>query len=160
MRRLLFLAGLAALAVPPIAAAYVKQQRPSVGGEGSDEVDLVTIFDGRDFRSTATAFRGGKVLCWYGGGLLDLTGATLDPAGARLAITCIFGGMEVRLPLDWHVDLRTTGIFGGAGDARPTAGAAAIDGPTLVIESTNVFGGFGITGPRPEDGPEPATTVA
>lgn len=160
MRRLLSLAALAALAVPPIIAAYLKQTRPSRGGETSDDLDLVTIFEGRELRSRATSFRGGEVLCWYGGGLVDLTRATLDPAGAYLKATCLFGGFELRVPNDWHVDLRSSSVMGGIGDARPTAGAAPEGAPTLVVDAFCIFGGIGVTGPRPDDGREPVAAVA
>ena len=136
-----------ALVIPPIAAAVTKARRPSVGGPESDEIDIVAIFDELDFASRASAFRGGSVLCWYGGGVLDLTEAALDPAGARLRVVNVFGGMALRVPLDWQVELRARSVFGGAGDARPTAGATG-GGPLLIVEAVNAFGGLGIIAPE------------
>lgn len=138
--------GALAMAIPPIAAAVVKARRPSRGDDRSDEIDLVTIFDDLEFHSTAPAFRGGRVLCWYGGGTLDLTGATLDPDGARLRVTNVFGGLALRVPLDWRVEMRSKSMFGGAGDGRPTAGTSG-EGPLLTIDAVNLFGGLGIVGP-------------
>jgi hypothetical protein len=47
------------------------------------------------FHSTATAFRGGTLDCWYGGGIVDLRDATLDPAGAHLEVKAVFGGAQI-----------------------------------------------------------------
>ena len=72
--------------------------------------------------SRATSFRGGSLLCWFGGGTVDLRGATLDPAGARLTIRAIFGGGLLVVPDDWQVDLKVIGIMGGVGDTRDMRG--------------------------------------
>lgn len=148
--RLVILLGTLAIAIPPLAAAVVKAQRPSRGDATSDELDLVTIFDSLELHSAARSFRGGAVLCWYGGGTLDLTGATLDPGGAHLAATCLFGGMELRVPNEWTVEVRSKAFLGGVGDARPAAGSNVQGAPTLVLDVVSAFGGIGITGPRSE----------
>jgi hypothetical protein len=148
--RFLLLAGLAAMIIAPILAGKAKRDRPSIGDETSDEIDLVTIFEGRELRSRATAFRGGRALCWYGGGEIDLVNATPDPAGIRLQVTCVFGGLTIRVPLDWKVDVKARSVFGGTADGRPTIGPAGAGAPTLVLEARSVFGGVGVLGPREE----------
>ena len=137
--------------VAAIAAAITKQRTRSIGVPSSDEVALVAIFEPLDFASTATAFRGGSLLCWYGGGDIDLRGATLDPAGARLDVKLIFGGGRVLVPEDWTVDLHVTGVFGGVGDARPPRGRPA-DAPRLVVEGFAIFGGLGVDSVKREGG--------
>ena len=67
------------------------------------------------FRRTATSFRGGTLDCWYGGGTIDLRGATLAPNGARLDVRAIFGGAQIVVPEAWHVSTRINGL-GGAGE--------------------------------------------
>ena len=59
-----------------------------------------------------------------GGGEIDLRGATLDPAGARLTVQVLLGGGQLIVPDDWHVDLQVTSILGGVGDARTGDGPA------------------------------------
>jgi hypothetical protein len=152
--RFLLIAGLAAMVIPLILATKVKQQRPGVGDETSDEIDFVVIFEGRELRSRATAFRGGRVLCWYGGAELDLVGATPHPAGIRLQATCVFGGLTVRVPPGWQVDVRARNVFGGTDDSRPAA-VPATGAPILVLETLSVFGGIGVLGPRDQAGLTP-----
>ena len=127
-----------------IAAYLVKQRTPSVGDPEDDEVALVAIFAPLKFVSTAGAFRGGSVLLWYGGGEIDLRGATIDPAGARLTVRVLTGGAQVIVPDDWRVDLQVVSILGGTGDARPAMGRRD-DAPLLVIDGFAAVGGIGIT---------------
>ena len=51
------------------------------------------------------------------------------------------------MPEDWNVETKLIGI-GGVGDMRPKVERAP-DAPTLRLEGTNVFGGWGITSSRP-----------
>jgi hypothetical protein len=139
-----------------VAASMAMQRKKAIVAEPPDEADdevaLTAIFESLDFESHAPAFRGGTLECWFGGGSVDLRGATLDPAGATLTVKAIFGGGQILVPDSWVVESRVSGI-GGTGDARQTASAEAAAGaPTLVIEGLVVFGGFGIMSrdPRPE----------
>jgi hypothetical protein len=81
---------------------------------------------------------------WFGGSMLDLRGATLDPAGATLRVSTMFGGGNVVVPDGWNVDTKLTACFGGAGDARPAVDREP-DAPTLRLEGVVLFGGWGIT---------------
>ena len=132
-----------------IAALIAKDRLVSRGGEQDDEIDLVSIYTGRDLSSRAAAFRGGSALAWYGGGSLDLRGATLDPAGATLRIRTIFGGFRLVVPEGWRVENRLIAIFGGVGDIRDTSLVDEL-GPTLVLEGFALFGGVGIMSDAPD----------
>ena len=132
-----------------VAALVTKGRTPSVGEPESDDIALVTIFDGLEFASTAKAFRGGSVLCWYGGGDLDLRGATLDPAGATLTVKLLFGGGRVLVPDEWNVEMHVTPILGGVADTREARDRAA-DAQRLVIDGYAAFGGFAVDSSRPE----------
>jgi hypothetical protein len=131
-----------------VAARMAKERIVPVDDPAADEVTLAAIFGPIDFRSTATSFRGGRLECWYGGGTIDLRGATLAPGGARLEIRAVFGGAQIVVPETWHVTSRVVGI-GGAGDMRPalepTAGT-----PRLEIDGIAIFGGIGVTATIPE----------
>ena len=124
----------------------------------ADEVDIVANFGPLEFHSEAAAFRGGSVTTMFGGGELDLRDATLDPAGATIHVSTLFGGGSLIVPEGWNVETSMSGI-GGVGDMRPKVDRPA-DAPTLRVEGTNWFGGWGIssTPMREEDElPEPVT---
>jgi hypothetical protein len=137
-----------------VAFAKVKGRDAVPQDPDADEVDLVATFGPLDFASTAKAFRGGSVTTWFGGGTLDLRGATLDPGGATLRASALFGGGSLIVPEDWNVETRLIGL-GGAGDGRGGDKRDG-DGPTLRLEGIAVFGGWGISSQPPTEEYVPA----
>jgi hypothetical protein len=125
------------------AAAMTKRQMASRGTEDDDEVDLVVIFDGLEFASRAPAFRRGSILTWYGGATVDLSDATLDPAGATLDVRTMFGGLQLLVPPSWRVDLQLVAVFAGVADTRDPD-AVATDGPRLLVTGWAIAGGVGV----------------
>jgi len=122
---------------------------------GADEVDLVATFGPLEFRSEAGHFRGGSVTTWFGGGEVDLRDAVLDPDGATLRLNALFGGGNLVVPETWNVESKIVGI-GGVGDGRGQVERAS-DAPTLRLEGTAIFGGWGITAaPARDRDAEPA----
>ena len=132
-----------------LAAAYAKGRIQSHGGEEDDEFDVASIFSGQDFSSRAPSLRRGSVLSWYGGGTVDLRGATLDPAGATITARSIFGGIRLVVPETWKIDRDMIAVFGGVGDGRS---AERIDEslPVLHLNGFSVFGGIGIVSEAPD----------
>lgn len=113
----------------------------------ADEIDLVATFGPMEYHSTADSFRGGTVTTWFGGGTLDLRNAKLDPAGATIKASTLFGGGNLIVPDDWRVETALVGI-GGAGDGRPSGNPPA-GAPTLRLEGLALFGGWGVTSEPP-----------
>ena len=131
-------------------AAIARRRVASVGAPDDDEIALAAILGPVEFESHARAFRGGSMLMWFGGGDVDLRGASLDPVGARLLVRTLFGGGRIIVPESWNVDLRVRAVFGGSTDLRPAVERAP-DAPTLVIDGWAVFGGFAVFATRPEE---------
>ncbi len=140
---LLWMGMIVSAIVGTIAARAAKRRIVPIDAPDADEIRLAAIFEPRSFRSTATAFRGGTIDCWYGGGVIDLRGATLDPSGAHLQVKAVFGGGQIVVPESWRVTTKVLGI-GGVGDARPRT-ERPDDAPHLTIEGTALFGGFGVS---------------
>jgi hypothetical protein len=132
-----------------VAALSMKRRVIPSASPDADEVTLVAIFEPIAFESRATSFRGGRAELWYGGGIIDLRHATLDPAGATLQVRTVFGGCQVLVPASWQVTTRMVGI-GGAGDGRPRIERPA-DAPQLAIEGIAFFGGVGVTSDIPAE---------
>jgi hypothetical protein len=132
-----------------VAALIARNHVASRGGPKDDELDLVTIYEGIDFASEAPALRRASATAWYGGGSLDLRGATLDPAGATLNLRMIFGGYRVVVPETWPVELHGTRIFGGISDVRDED---LVDPslPTLSIQGLALFGGAAVVSVAPD----------
>jgi hypothetical protein len=138
-----------------IGARAMKQRIVRVDAPDSNEVKLAAIFEPINFRSTATAFRGGTLDLWYGGGIIDLRDAFLDPGGARLEVRAVFGGAQIVVPESWRVTTNVVGL-GGSGDARGKV-ERPVTAPLLVIDGVAIMGGLGITSELSE---QQATAVA
>lgn len=148
---MLLLGWAAFVAVAAILAA--RKRRETVEQDpAADEIDLVASFGPLEFHSEAGRFRGGTVTTWFGGGQLDLRDATLDPEGATLRMNALFGGGNLVVPETWNVETHLVGI-GGVGDGRPKVERPA-DAPTLRLEGTAIFGGWGITSEPASNGHE------
>jgi hypothetical protein len=144
------------VAAPAALAVLEKTRREREGAlpfdEDADVLDLAVIFDGLEAHSRASAFRGGEIVAWYGGGFLDLRDATLDPAGATLRVRAIFGGLEVIVPESWPIEVHTTSVLGGVDhDTDPEMVDHSL--PTLVVDIRAIFGGATVHTRRA--GPEP-----
>lgn len=139
-----------------IAAASRKQQVVPLDDEDANEVRLVAIFSPVAFHSTATAFRGGTLDCWYGGGIVDLRDATLDPAGARLDVKAVFGGAQIVVPRDWRVEVDVSGV-GGARDVRPSHDFP-VTAPLLTVSGFVLMGGLGVSSDIPKEALENVRT--
>ena len=151
VRRLLklFTGGLMFASVVGLFVARAAKERiEEVDTPGADEIRLAAIFEPMSFRSNATHFRGGTVDCWYGGGVIDLREAILDPDGARLDVRAVFGGAQIVVPATWRVSSKVVGI-GGVGDGRPPVEYEA-EAPQLTIEGLAIFGGFSVTSELPD----------
>jgi hypothetical protein len=139
----LLLLGWFAFVIGAMVYAAVKRREAVDQDPRADEVDLVANFGPLEFRSEAEHFKGGTVTTWFGGGSLDLRDATLDPEGATIHLNALFGGGNLVVPESWNVESKIVGI-GGVGDGRSKVERPA-DAPTLRLEGTAVFGGWGIT---------------
>jgi hypothetical protein len=132
-----------------IGALRARQREVPAPAADADEIELLATFEPLHFQSRASAFRGGTIQCWYGGGVIDLREATLDPAGARLDVRAVFGGGQIIVPETWIVTAGVKGI-GGVGDTRPRLDRAT-DAPHLTVEGVVMFGGYAVMSEVPED---------
>jgi hypothetical protein len=130
----------ATMAASAVAAMSAKQRIVPTTDPADDEISLASIFGPLAYTSTSQHFTGGTIECWYGGGAVDLRGATLAPEGATLKVKAIFGGGQILVPSTWAVITKANGV-GGLTDSRSGTDVPA-DAPTLTIEATVVFGGF------------------
>ena len=148
--RLAIIGSIVGMIAGMITALTVKRGMVPTTDETADEVELAAIFGPLSFRSTSSAFRGGLLEAWYGGGILDLRDATLAPEGATLRVRAIFGGVQVLVPADWKVISRVSGM-GGLTDIREHKGDA-VDAPELVIEGTLFAAGVAVQSESDHDG--------
>ena len=114
----------------------------SRGGPDSDEIDLVTVFEGLHLRSHTSSFMGGSTLALFGGIVLDLRRARLGPTGAELAVITLFGGTGIIVPPDWRVETEARTWLGGLDVSNEQPQSP--DAPVLTIRARTLFGGLQI----------------
>lgn len=130
------------------AAAFVKRAVPSRGGEESDDVALVAIYDGVELRSRTSAFRGGSLLAWYGGMEIDLSEATLAPE-VHLTVHVLFGGVAIRLPPGCRVESAIKALGGGV--AVEGSAPENETGPRVTLDGLAVLGGIAVGARKADD---------
>ena len=110
--------------------------------EAGDRVNSFNVFSGSELASHSKQFKGGSVSAIFGGAEVDLRDAVPAP-DARLDVFAAFGGVEVRVPEGWHVDVRGLPLFGGIENVTAKEPVPA-DGTVFVVNATVLFGGLEI----------------
>ena len=106
----------------------------------------VAIFGACERRFTGQHFQTGKATSIFGGLELDFRDADIDDE-AVLEVSCVFGGVELRVPETWYVNSRSLPVFGGFEDKTRQTRVEQAPGAkrkTLIITGTVVFGGVEI----------------
>ena len=104
------------------------------------ELDIVSIFAGIKKRIMSKQFRGGDIVCVFGGAELNLTHSDfISPV--VLDVTMVFGGTKLIIPANWEVRSEVTAIFGGVDDKRPQP-TSSIPEKTIILKGTLMFGGI------------------
>ena len=150
MRRLGWIGTAVVLLVGSLGAAgQVLARRRTVGDATSDEFVLAVYFGGAERASTAGSLRRGVVRVCCGGVDLDLRGAVLDPGGATLELSPLWGGVNVRVPRTWRVIVDDRSTLGGV-DAHVTPHAELPDdAPVLRVAASARLGGVALKAADP-----------
>jgi len=82
----------------------------------ADEISRLVVFAPGRVVSRAAGLRRAEVTTLFSSLSLDLSRARLDPAGARVSATAIFGQIVVLVPKGWEIQVRGLPIFGGWDD--------------------------------------------
>lgn len=136
---LLILLGLAILL-----RGLVRPKRSSFSGSTSEHALRRRImFSGREERITSRQWQGGVVDCTGGGIKLDLLGAEIEGEEARLDIDLVMGGIELRVPRHWKIDVQVSPVMGGVED-RSMFDPTAAEPKRLVIAGRLLMAGVEI----------------
>jgi len=107
-----------------------------------DTVRISNILAGTDRRVTSQEFKGGDVSNILGGSEIDLLEAKLAPGDWLLSVSTVLGGVEIRVPRDWRIEVHPTNMLGGVDDhTRQNPDAT---GGKLVIKASALLGGIEI----------------
>lgn len=114
---------------------------------GTEEIDLVSIFEGQHLASEASPFYGGKIMAMFGGVLIDLRKAAPAPTGIYLDLAVVMGGVSLVVPAGWRVKFEGNVFAGGFQDETRTT--ADDDQPTVTLTGFVLMGGVQATTKSP-----------
>ena len=110
--------------------------------EASESEESAAAFLGAvERRNRSADFRGGHASAFMGGVDLDLREADIAAERAIIHVFAMMGGVEIRVPEEWTVEVGVTSLMGGVEDK--TRGPAAGD-KRLVLKGTVFMGGIEI----------------
>lgn len=122
----------------------VEGNRAAGGTVDSDDyVRSFAIMGGVERRNESLAFRGGELTAVMGGVQLDLSGARAAGGRAVVDVFTIWGGIEIRVPEDWRVELEATPVMAGVESTARLAPGVEPAG-TLVVRGFAMMGGVEI----------------
>lgn len=121
----------------PAAAAGAPWREGPPGKIGPEDV---AVFSGHRLDAQGE-YKGGELTAVFGNLDADLRQARLPPEGARMKATSVFGGVHIRVPADWRVEVHGTPVLGRTANLTVTRP----DGPKLDIEAVAVFGNVEVT---------------
>jgi len=106
-------------------------------------LDAFAIVSGLDRRIDSPDFRGGKATAIMGGIDLDLRGAGLAEGAAAIDLSVIMGGITVRIPRHWRVEMDARPLLGGIED-KHTYEPGPPGGGILRVKASAIMGGIEI----------------
>jgi hypothetical protein len=112
-------------------------------GAKENDLDAFVMLSVLDRRIESQNFRGGKATAILGGMDLDLTQARLAEGRATVELTAIMGGIELKVPQSWRVEVDGHPLLGGIEDAH-THVPGDETAPALHIRATAILGGIEI----------------
>ena len=126
------------------AAIIVGRRRSGAGNvpEAGDELNVASLFSSSNQISTGEHFRGGNVSATFGSAEIDLRAAAVVDGVAAVNASALFGSINLRVPPDWAVDVRSSATFGSIESRRaePSDPRAR-----LTVTGSCLFGGILIT---------------
>ncbi len=109
-----------------------------------DQLNRQYTAAGAELRIESQAWKGGALGVTAGGVELDLRHARLAPEGAVLMLHVVMGGVEIRVPDTWKIQLDVRPFLGGADDStRTTQGVSSA--PRLLIVGNVTLGGVNVS---------------
>jgi predicted membrane protein len=136
---LLIAAGLSVVFKSSNGRSLLEQFNGSLDKDGDDSVvNITAVMGGFKRRITTPDFRGGEITTLMGGCDLDLRQSSIN-GEAVLNVFSMFGGITIKVPVDWTVVLQGTPIMGGFEEKTvpPTA-----QDKRLIVRGYAIMGGL------------------
>jgi cell wall-active antibiotic response 4TMS protein YvqF len=105
-------------------------------------VNVVAVLGGVEHRNSSQDFKGGSVSAILGGCDIDLRKAVITGDQATLDVFAFWGGIEIKVPEEWTVNVKGVPVLGAFNDR--THPPRDVPAKTLVITGAAIMGGVEI----------------
>ena len=143
--KLLFPAILVAIGVSiifkDVIGGKVSKEIKKLNEKKTGENEYCATFSGQDVRFDGEQFKGVDLTAVFGGIKCDLRNAIIEE-DAVINTSSIFGGIDIYVPENVKVKVKSSSIFGGVSDEKKHCQNA--DAYTIYINATCIFGGVEI----------------
>jgi predicted membrane protein len=116
---------------------------PSRHAEGTELVEIVSVFGGVKKSVLSKHFAGGEIVAFMGGVELNLSQADIQ-GRVKLEVIQVIGGTRLIVPPHWNVVSEMTAVLGGIDDKRVLQPSLLSSDKVLFIEGVSVMGGIEI----------------
>ncbi|MFN2387217.1 MAG: LiaI-LiaF-like domain-containing protein [Thermoanaerobaculia bacterium] len=123
-----------------------QRSRPQPGGArlASSELHEMAFMGGGNRIIDSPDFRGGDLTAIMGGLELDLRKANMTSESAVVDVFALWGGIEMRVPPEWSVEVQGVAILGGIENNARASAVEGNPGRRLIIRGTVLMGGLEI----------------
>jgi predicted membrane protein len=108
-----------------------------------NELNVVSIFANVRKNILTKNFKGGEIVCIFGGAEINLNNADI-PQTVKIEAVNIFGGTKLYVPNNWEIKSEVAAIFGGVEDKRRFPSITVVPDRTLILKGFCMFGGLEI----------------
>lgn len=102
--------------------------------------EYCATFSGQNVKFDGEKFNGTELTAVFGGVKCDLTKAIIEK-DVVINATSVFGGIDIFVPENVKVKIKSSSIFGGVDEKRKSD---TTDGHTIYVNATCIFGGVDI----------------
>lgn len=127
--------------------SFTRHYTKETNGNGITDdgrIDCRYLFSGGEYVVLDPVFRGGSIDVLFGGVDLDLRQTTLPVGETELVVTAAFGGVEILMPPDWNVEVKSVSTFGGVSNKRMRIFNQNSDRKLIINVKSAIFSGVEI----------------
>lgn len=120
---------------------WIDDYMPGEQENNDGKINYRFVFSGTEQVILNPVFKGGSIEAVFGGMELDLRRTSLPDGKTYLYITTVFGGVDIKAPDHWDIELVSKSFAGGVTDSR----IKVVDkdaSRTLIIIAKCTFGGI------------------
>lgn len=118
----------------------VAKEIKKLNAENGKKNEYCAAFSGENVNFSGQVFEGAEINAIFGGVKLDLRNAVIS-SDVVISACALFGGVDILVPENVTVKVKSTSIFGGASDKTKHENGT---GPVVYVDATCIFGGVDV----------------